>query len=62
MRPRRDPKSAYDLPVYSEPLVHRDHHVEVAKALYSVPGTSSGSAYRPGPTATWSGSTIGDDW
>ena len=32
------PASPYDLPVYATPKVHRDHHVEVAKALYSVPG------------------------
>ena len=28
----------YDLPVYATAKVHRDHHIEVAKALYSVPG------------------------
>jgi hypothetical protein len=28
----------YDLPIYARPKVHRDHHIEVAKALYSVPG------------------------
>lgn len=32
------PAWPYDLPVYARPKVHRDHHVEVAKALYSVPG------------------------
>jgi transposase len=32
------PELPYDLPVYARPKVHRDHHVEVAKALYSVPG------------------------
>jgi hypothetical protein len=32
------PASLYDLPVYATPKVHRDHHIEVAKALYSVPG------------------------
>ncbi len=37
------PTEAYDLPLYSKPKVHRDHHVEVAKALYSVPGTLIGS-------------------
>jgi transposase len=34
----RAPVGPYDLPHYAEPKVHRDHHVEVAKALYSVPG------------------------
>jgi hypothetical protein len=32
------PPLPYDLPVYAHPKVARDHHVEVAKALYSVPG------------------------
>ena len=32
----------YDLPVYASPKVHRDHHIEVAKALYSVPGNLIG--------------------
>ncbi len=29
--------AAYDVPVLRSVKVHRDHHVEVAKALYSVP-------------------------
>jgi hypothetical protein len=29
---------AYDVPIFATVKVHRDHHVEVAKALYSVPG------------------------
>ncbi len=37
------PTSPYDLPVYSRPKVHRDHHIEVAKALYSVPGNLIGA-------------------
>ncbi len=32
------PVFGYDLPVYARPKVHRDHHIEVARALYSVPG------------------------
>ena len=32
------PEAPYDLPIYAEPKVHPDHHVEVARALYSVPG------------------------
>lgn len=32
------PADFYDLPTYAKPKVHRDHHVEVGKALYSVPG------------------------
>jgi transposase len=37
------PTEPYDLPLYSRPKVHRDHHVEVVKALYSVPGNLIGS-------------------
>jgi len=37
------PASAYDLPIYARPKVHRDHHIEVAKALYSVPGNLIGT-------------------
>ncbi len=33
----------YDLPLYARPKVHRDHHIEVAKALYSIPGNLIGS-------------------
>jgi transposase len=32
------PVLPYDVPVYALPKVARDHHVEVARALYSVPG------------------------
>lgn len=32
------PTSPYDLPVYKSAKVHRDHHIQVGKALYSVPG------------------------
>jgi hypothetical protein len=32
------PAAAYDVPVYVTAKVHRDHHIEVAKALYSIPG------------------------
>lgn len=34
---RPHPTTAYDMPVWSEPKVARDQHVQVAKALYSVP-------------------------
>ena len=37
------PTSAYDVPVYANPKVHRDHHIEVAKALYSIPGDLIGA-------------------
>ena len=36
------PERPYDLPVYSDPKVHRDYHIEVAKALYSVPAAYLG--------------------
>jgi len=36
------PAFPYDLPHYATPKVHRDHHIEVAKALYSVPGNLIG--------------------
>ncbi len=36
------PTTAYETPVQSEPKVHRDHHVEVARAIYSVPGDRVG--------------------
>lgn len=32
------PTVPYDLPTYSRVKVHRDHHIQIAKALYSVPG------------------------
>jgi transposase len=43
-RPRLRPAPAtpYDLPVYATAKVHRDHHIEVAKALYSIPGNLIG--------------------
>ena len=37
------PVFGYDLPVYATAKVHRDHHVEVARALYSVPGNLIGA-------------------
>jgi transposase len=36
------PTAPYDLPTYPTPKVHRDHHIEVDKALYSVPGNLIG--------------------
>lgn len=41
-RLRPAPGDVYDLPVYATAKVHRDHHIEVAKALYSVPGNLIG--------------------
>lgn len=36
------PAQRYDLPHYATAKVHRDHHIEVARALYSVPGNLIG--------------------
>jgi len=37
------PAAPYDVPIYATAKVHRDHHIEVAKALYSVPGNLIGT-------------------
>jgi hypothetical protein len=37
------PAGRYDLPIYATAKVHRDHHIEVARALYSVPGNLIGA-------------------
>jgi hypothetical protein len=37
------PVEPYDIPVWSKAKVHRDHHIQVAKALYSVPGDLIGT-------------------
>ena len=37
------PTVAYDVPIYATAKVHRDHHIEVAKALYSIPGNLIGT-------------------
>lgn len=37
------PTGRYDVPIYATAKVHRDHHIEVAKALYSVPGNLIGT-------------------
>ena len=39
---RPAPTGRYDLPLYATVKVHRDHHLEVAKALYSVSGNLIG--------------------
>ncbi len=39
---RPAPTDRYDLPIYATVKVHRDHHLEVGKALYSVPGNLIG--------------------
>lgn len=41
-RLRPAPSGVYDVPVYATAKVHRDHHIEIAKALYSVPGNLIG--------------------
>jgi transposase len=37
------PTTVYDVPIYATAKVHRDHHVEVARSLYSVPGALIGA-------------------
>lgn len=37
------PAARYDVPIYTTAKVHRDHHIEIAKALYSVPGNLIGT-------------------
>ncbi|MFP5257213.1 MAG: IS21 family transposase [Acidimicrobiia bacterium] len=37
------PTAPYDVPIYTTAKVHRDHHIEVAKALYSIPGNLIGT-------------------
>ncbi len=41
-RLRPAPTEPYDVPIYTTAKVHRDHHIEVAKALYSIPGNLIG--------------------
>lgn len=40
------PTDTYDLPIYAVCHVHRDHHIEIGKALYSVPGNLIGVKVR----------------
>jgi transposase len=37
------PTEVYDVPIYATAKVHRDHHLEVARSLYSVPGALIGA-------------------
>lgn len=37
------PTEHYDVPIYATCRVHRDHHIEIAKALYSIPGSMLGA-------------------
>jgi hypothetical protein len=37
------PTGRYDLPIYVTAKVHRDHHIEVARALCSIPGNLIGA-------------------
>jgi transposase len=38
------PVFGYEIPVYATAKVHRDHHIEIARALYSVPGNLTGAS------------------
>jgi hypothetical protein len=46
------PTSAYDIPIWATPKVHRDFHCEVARSLYSVPYTLVGQHLRARADAT----------
>jgi hypothetical protein len=37
------PAVLYDVPIYATAKVHRDHHIEVARSLYSIPGALIGA-------------------
>jgi transposase len=37
------PVFPYEIPVYATAKVHRDHHIEVARSLYSIPGNLIGA-------------------
>jgi transposase len=37
------PAEHYDVPIYASCRVHRDHHIEIGKALYSIPGNLLGA-------------------
>jgi transposase len=37
------PPEVYDVPIYATAKVHRDHHIEVARSLYSIPGALIGA-------------------
>jgi Mu transposase, C-terminal domain len=41
-RLRPAPTEGYDVPIYTTAKVHRDHHIEVARSLYSLPGNLIG--------------------
>jgi transposase len=40
------PETRYDVPEFADPTVHRDHHIQVARALYSVPGNRIGQTVK----------------
>jgi transposase len=40
------PTEVYDVPEYRDAKVHRDHHIQVGKALYSVPGDLIGATVK----------------
>jgi hypothetical protein len=37
------PATIYDVPIYATAKVQRDHHIEVARSLYSIPGALIGA-------------------
>lgn len=45
------PEKTYDIPLWSEPKVHKDFHIEVLRSLYRI--SSSARESRPEPTPPW---------
>jgi hypothetical protein len=52
----------YDVPTFTRVKVHRDFHVEVAKALYSVPESYLRQYLDARATANWSSGPRPGDW
>ena len=46
------PDEAFDIPTWTRPKVAPDRHVQIAKALYSVPGSWSETGWTPASTPT----------
>jgi transposase len=47
------PEKLYDVPLWTEAKVHADHHIQVQRALYSVPTLSSAARCAFVPIARW---------
>ncbi|WP_210435147.1 IS21 family transposase [Saccharopolyspora sp. ASAGF58] len=56
------PDKAYDVPIFTKVKVHKDFHVEIAKALYSAPSQLWGSGWRCARTPCWSSCSTTAGW